>query len=110
MTSGRIPCINPRCGRTAPAGDDGSGAIICRCCWNKLPQARRDRFNQLRRRERRMLRLAQKRTAPLTARRVEVLTRLLANGATSCWSEIATYFRDGAAPVGLEGFLKEIGL
>lgn len=50
----RIPCLNPRCRRTADRekmGADCTG-IICGKCWRALPQFMRDRHKQLEKRER----------------------------------------------------------
>lgn len=108
----RTPCINPSCRRTAPRDADDA-EIICGRCFRALPAKLRDRFKQLRRREKMLLRLIDKRIAKGT---VQVETIKLIEGRMrrdfeANWQAIRTYFRSASgSPVGLDGFLREIGL
>lgn len=59
---GRIPCINPRCNRTAAAEKHpDSEEIICYQCWKRTPRELRDRYFQLRKREKQIEKMLRKR-------------------------------------------------
>lgn len=109
---GRLPCVNPACKRTAAAGEFGDSEIICAKCWKLLPQPVKARFKQLRRREKRLLRLIEHRVHAGDIRRETVLmleSRITAAFAAN-WQVIRDYFQKPETPVGLEGFLQEVGL
>jgi hypothetical protein len=110
--SDRFPCINLSCRRTARAEYEPGEEIICRNCWRKLPERLRADYQRLNRRERRMLRLVERRvqarTIPL-ARIIQLQQRMEARR-LKLWEAIRLYFNEPAAPVGLETFLKEVGL
>lgn len=109
---GRLPCVNPACRRTACAEQFGERDIICRKCWNLLPLAVRNRYQQLRRREKRLLRLIGRRATDGTIRR-EVIDRIqhrITDQAAENWQLMRDYFRTSKKPLGLEGFLQEMGL
>ncbi len=113
MTGERICCVNPRCGRTAPADKHGESAdIICRGCFKQLPKAMADRFRTLRRRDSRLCRLIDKRFAAgtLPQYRINMLGETIDGQTRKNWAEIRAYFRDPEKPEGLENFLADIGL
>ena len=62
--------------RTAPADEFGDSEIICAKCWKLLPQPVRSRFKQLRRREKRLLRLIDRRVRAGDIRRTLVASGL----------------------------------
>lgn len=109
----RIPCLNPRCRRTADAAKYAPAEEIC-CgkCFRSLPQCMRDRHRTLKRRDRRL----QKRIAVRLARRdiqrstIERLHDTLDRAFHENWQRIRNYFIAPVRPVGLDGFLQEIGL
>lgn len=109
---GRIPCINPRCRITAPVAQDGASDIICRKCWKALPVAMRSRYQQLQRRQKRLLKLIERRILRGNISRdlVLQLERQLTDRCAENWGAIRNYFTTPDKPVGLEGFLQEIGL
>lgn len=108
---GRTPCINPGCRRTAPA-EDGVTGVVCGKCWRKLPQALRDEYSTLNRRERRMLKRVDRRVAAGTISRETImqLQAMFEKRHASIWSRIQNYFVTPEQPIGLDGFLKEVGL
>lgn len=109
---GRLPCVNPACRRTACAEQFGDVDIICAKCWRVLPLPLRTRYQQLARRQKRLLKLIERRVmrgdiAPETIERIEHrLTDHLAEN----WQLMRDYFRTSKKPLGLEGFLQEMGL
>jgi hypothetical protein len=112
MKPGRLPCVNPRCKRTAPAEQEGEREVICRKCWNLLPVELRSRYQQLRSRQRRMFKLIERRLvrrdiAPST---IELLERQFTGRCEQNWRAIRNYFVTGTKPVGLDCFLREVGL
>lgn len=113
IENGRILCVNPYCGRTAAVEKmhDANG-IVCGKCWRKLPQELRDRYRVLKRRDRRIERLALKRAAKGVVRSAQLnhLESLLRGHQQRNWSRIRNYFLRPESPIGLEGFLKEVGL
>jgi hypothetical protein len=110
----RIPCLNPRCRRTAPREKYGRWAeeIICGKCWRALPPAMRDRNRQLERRDRRLKRMVSRRLAAGTLERAAAaeIGNELTQALDENWSAIRKYYLEPKVPVGLEGFLAEIGL
>lgn len=112
MTGDRVPCLNPRCRRTAPREKYPDQDIVCAKCWKLLPQAVRDRYRLLRRRERRLLRRIERLAArrEISAARVERLRDAMWRGHERNWGEIRRYFLAPAMPVGLDAFLAETGL
>jgi hypothetical protein len=110
--SGRLPCVNPRCHRTGSAEEFGDSDIVCAKCWKLLPQAVRARYKQLRRREKRLLKLIERRIADHDIRpeTVAAIEHRLSESFAENWQLIRDYFRLSERPLGLEGFLQEMGL
>lgn len=107
----RIPCLNPRCRRTAPAENYRPGTqIVCGKCWRTLPQAWRREYVALRRRSRRMQRLIDRRVAAgnIHAEAIDRLWYLFAHRWNALWHRIRNHF--GAPTFDLESFLRELGL
>ena len=109
--SDRIGCINPACRRTAPREKyPNTEWIICRKCWNSLPEKIRREHKAVRRRNSRLDRLGNKpqfgesrsdqwrRIADLFDRAVERLD-----------ATIVAYFTNPPEPAGLDNFMKEMG-
>ncbi|MCV9960792.1 hypothetical protein OIU34_02670 [Pararhizobium sp. BT-229] len=110
---GRIPCINPTCRRTAAQDKyPGSSSIICGKCWRSLPARMRARHKQLNRRSRTLFRLSRK-TKYGDALRTPQWQRI-EDRYDAAWARLnATmikYFTASETPVGIEDFLKEIGI
>lgn len=102
--SDRIPCINTRCRRTAPADKyEPNTEIICRTCMKNLPPKLRDRFKQLRKRERQLKRAWKKRGENNPA------LPIIWDQIDKNWVEIKESFHS-EKPEGLENFLNEIGI
>ncbi|CAM5397326.1 hypothetical protein AFEL58S_01979 [Afipia felis] len=108
---GRIACLNPKCGRTAP--DDGvSNKIVCGKCWRKLPAPLRHEWKRFKANEKRLHRLVERRIAAGTVSRDTVMgigQRRIARH-DDIWRRIEAYFTAPSSPPGLENFLKEVGL
>lgn len=107
----RIPCINPACRRTAPA-DGEHNSICCRKCWRLLPHALTARYRQLNNRNRRLMRHVDRRIAQgtISKQTVERVGDVVFAQMDKNWSAIRAYFVRPEKPVGLDGFLQEIGL
>lgn len=113
IENGRILCINPCCKRTAAEEKyPDCSEIVCGKCWRKLPQHLRDRHRALKKRDKRIERLVMKRAANGIAKpaQLDTLEALLNRHDHRNWSRIRNYFLTPEQPVGLEGFLKEVGL
>lgn len=111
--SDRIPCINPRCRRTAPAEKYEPGEeIICRGCFKLLPKSVADRYKALNKRERRVLRQVERRIAKgeITADKVRVLEAAFSRLRYENWQAMRAFFRPVDKPEGLDAFLEEVGL
>lgn len=110
----RIPCINPRCRRTAPAEKYEPGEeIICRTCFKLLPAAVAARYRALHKRERRLLRLVEKAITrgKIGEPRVLRLQGTIQGLRLKNWQAMRAYFQEpGDKPVGLDAFLEEMGL
>lgn len=113
MKPGRIPCLNPRCRRTAPADKYPPGTeIICGKCFRNLPKALKERHRRHERRYRKLRRAYRRREVRGT------LPGLVGGrfGHTACkvldasWVRIRRYYREPERPHGLDAFLEEAGL
>jgi hypothetical protein len=110
---GRIPCVNPRCRRTASREKHPDwNVMICRKCWRALPTSITQRIRELERRGRRLQTLIKRRfrrgtlssdTAIGLGDRIDELLR-------EQWSKVERYYVRPDKPAGLEGFLEEVGL
>lgn len=107
--SARIPCINPRCRRTASREKFGSDTeIICGKCWRALPAEIRERRRHLEKRLRFIRRALAKRHPDSPTHYGTRQTEITLNVQ---WDAIKARFTETTAPpVGLENFLKEVGL
>lgn len=113
MSGERIPCVNPRCRRTADAAKHRPGAeIVCGKCWRNVPAELRDRYRLLRKRDRTMQRRVARRVALGTICQdvIDGIVAISVRRRQENWARIRDYFLAPKAPVGLEGFLQEIGL
>lgn len=109
----RIPCINPQCRRTARADKYEPGEqIICRLCFRKLPKSIADRYRQLKRRERRLLRLIDKRlkAGTISSDFIDGLQDRHEAQRTENWMRMRAFFRPVERPAGIETFLEEMRL
>ena len=113
MTSDRIPCLNPRCRRTAPAEKfEPNTEIVCRKCWKLLPKRMTDEYRRLAKNRRRIERLVSKRRAAGTMSPAlsERLERAMRKREAQNWSEIRMLLIAPEKPIGLDGFLEEMGM
>jgi len=111
--SDRIPCINPRCRRTAPADKCDLGSeIICGKCWRSLPRQMRERHRSLERRAKRLGRLIERRIAKgtIAADTVDRLGTVVDRRLHESWEELKVHFIAPERPIGLDNFLEEVGL
>lgn len=107
--SGRIPCLNPNCRRTAAQDKyPGSTNIICGKCWRAMPDRMRRRWKQLKARWKKIERVMRKRSTP-----GPVWNRIV-DRFNAAWvrleSDIVRYFTSPEQPIGIEDFLKENGI
>ncbi|QPC87080.1 hypothetical protein GA830_10270 [Mesorhizobium sp. NBSH29] len=102
MKPDRIPCINPRCGRTAPAAKYPAGwEIVCHKCWKMAPPSLVKRHRQLSKRRRKIDRLIR---MPGLGFRTNAIDRLQhAN-----WCAIRVCFNPVDRPEGLDAFIEEV--
>lgn len=111
MPAGRIPCINPRCRRTADASKyEGDPEIICGKCFRALPEAPRKRhqdcWRELRKWERRITRTSDE----LKLTRMRAIRDMWSEKIHENWELIRNMVANPEKPEGLDGFLKEVGL
>ncbi|MBB3705782.1 hypothetical protein [Aminobacter aminovorans] len=108
--SDRIPCINPRCRRTA-ADDGESGEIICGKCFRTLPAATRQEHRRLWRELRKWERRITRSGDDLKANRMRRVRDRLSDQLNMHWDTcIKTQFLAPEKPAGLDAFLEEVGL
>ncbi len=109
---GRIPCVNPRCRRTAPADRFGTVEFVCGKCWRTVPPALRKRYRTLNRRQRRVLARIERRIArgTIALATVDRIRATFEHARHENWSAIGGHFLAPARPIGLDGFLQELGL
>ncbi|TIU02392.1 MAG: hypothetical protein E5W43_01030 [Mesorhizobium sp.] len=106
----RIPCINPRCRRTAPTDEHG-GEIICGKCFRTLPEATRQEHRRFWRQIRKWDRAITRTSDELKIRRMHEIRHRLALHLSWHWdSEIKPFFLTPEKPAGLDAFLEEVGL
>jgi len=113
MPGDRIPCINPRCRRTAPAGRYAPGTeIICGKCLRALPKELRDRFRLIRRSLRTLERRVRRAVAQgrFTPEGGDVMIGRGLRRQDETWARIKAYYETPDKPVGLDAHLEEIGL
>ncbi|MBO3760398.1 hypothetical protein [Ciceribacter sp. L1K22] len=111
--SNRLPCINPRCRRTAAAEKyPGSDEIICNGCYKSLPPALRQRWKTLTGRNRKLNRLHKKGAyrVPERNRQWWRISIRYDRAWTAFWLSLKLYFNQSETPVGIEDFLKENGI
>lgn len=106
----RIPCINPRCRRTARADEHGS-EIICGKCFRSLPEATRKEhrryWREIRMWDRRIARTGDEIKLNRMRRIRDRLNGLL----NAHWdAHIKAPFRAPDKPAGLDVFLEEMNL
>lgn len=108
---GRIPCINPRCKRTAPADKYEPGTeIICRKCFKALPAELRDEYsrcrNEIGKWERRVTRTSDE----IKIKRMHDIVDKWVLKADFNWRKIREHIIEPERPAGIENFLSEMGL
>lgn len=110
MREGRTPCINPRCKRTWPA-DKFLGEMICGKCFRTLPEAvrkeHRGYWREIRKWERRITRTSDEQKI---AKKRGIRDRLLWLLGLHWDREIKPRMISQERPVGLDAFLREIGM
>lgn len=113
----RVPCINPRCRRTA--ADTGEhDEICCAKCWKLVPPPLRAAWNTLRRREKRTINALNRRLAKANHvgqewrlfARAKLLQFTFLKARQRIWGKIRATFTAPAKPVGLDAFLHEAKL
>ena len=108
--SGRIPCLNPRCKRTAAQDKfPGSDEIICGKCFRALPSELRNEhrrnWREYRKWERRILRTSD----PLKSLRMRDILNRWAAMIDGNWDVIRRTVVTPEKPAGLDAFLEEVG-
>jgi hypothetical protein len=107
--SDRIPCINPRCRRTAPADKHG-GEIICGKCFRTLPEAMRQEHRRYWREIRKWDRRITRTSDEIKILRMREISARMAWRLGMHWDrEIKGFFLAPEKPAGLDAFLEEVG-
>ncbi|MAZ85799.1 MAG: hypothetical protein CML31_05250 [Rhizobiales bacterium] len=108
---GRIPCINPRCNRTAPADkyEDGD-EIICGKCRRSLPSAMNRRFMKHRRAFDRLDRMRKQKKYAGRVHQINRMQWICHRIITEVWADMKSYFREPDRPEGIDNFLDEMGM
>lgn len=96
----RIPCINPRCGRTWKRTPGDGNEAICNKCFKLCPVERR-RYRALKRRINHARRYPHK----WTDEKVDQLYRVFNRN----WNRMKRRFNLPEKPHGLEAFFEEMG-
>ncbi|MEM7303381.1 MAG: hypothetical protein AAF468_20060 [Pseudomonadota bacterium] len=105
LKPGRIPCINPKCRRTAPQEKYEPGTeFICGKCFKLVNPDLKSRYHSLKKRWKQVKRLAAKRGTPDHEPR-RLWWQIDVN-----WSKIKAEFTDPEKPEGLSAFLDEVGM
>jgi hypothetical protein len=108
MTSGRIPCINPRCRRTFK--DEGT-EVVCGKCFRTLPEALRVEFRRCWREHRNWERRAVRTSDEIEAQRKRAVSERFGRLIHRLWEDqIKPFFTAPEKPAGLDVFLEEMGL
>ena len=108
---GRIPCINPRCKRTAPEDKYGPGTeIICGKCFRKLPEALRREHRRCWREIRKWEKRITKTSDELKRHQMGTILQLWENRLDGNWKEIRDWIVAPPKPQGLDNFLDEMGM
>ena len=112
MSAGRIPCVNPRCRRTAAADKyEGNPEIICEKCFRTLPDAVRHEHRRFWREIRKWDRRIARNADGLKAARMHSVRERFNRMLNQHWdTDIKAYFVAPVKPVGLDAFLEEVGL
>ncbi len=111
--SDRIPCINPRCRRTAAREKHpNANEIVCGKCWRLLPKALTRRYRELLNRNRRIIRISKRKRSGIynTPYQLEIMDDQLSRLMDSNWRAIRAFFIAPEKPAGIEAFLEEAGL
>lgn len=113
MNSDRIPCINPSCRRTAPREKhEDDEEIVCAKCWKLLPKRLTVRYRALRKREKKLLKLIDRKVArhEISSDRINDISHSLWQQMRANWVEIRSFFLRPEKPEGLDSFLEGIGM
>lgn len=108
--TGRTPCINPRCKRTAPA-DEFPGEMICGKCFRNLPVEVRNDHRRFWREIRKWKRRITKATDELKLVHMRNVVHMWQERLQSHWdAEIKDRVTNSEKPEGLDAILEELGL
>lgn len=107
--SGRIPCINPRCKRTAPA-DKYDGEIICGKCFKALPAELRNEHRSIWREIRKWQRRITKTADEMKLVRMRNILSKWCHRLDANWTAIKASVSNPEKPEGIDAFLEEMGL
>lgn len=118
--SDRVPCLNPRCGRTFKRQHEEE-ETICGKCWRLLPPSVRHRDRQLRRRWKLVERLEAKGTGHrrrgrkfgkpnIGAPQSYTMALKMQQIWRRHWNRVRNFYLAPEKPVGLEAFFEEVGL
>ena len=109
--SDRTPCINPRCRRTFDTAKHGHGELICGKCFRSLPQPVRDQHLRLWRHLRKWRRAAARTSDEFKRARIESIVDAYSSQINLHWDQVLRpALITPEKPIGLEGFLAEVGL
>ncbi|THK33997.1 hypothetical protein EHS39_33000 [Ensifer sp. MPMI2T] len=107
--SGRTPCINPCCRRTAPA-DKFPGEMICGKRFRALPAEVRNEHRGIWRQIRKWQRRITKTSDELKLQRMRGILGMWCHRLDANWSAIKAVVLNPEKPEGLDAILEELGL
>lgn len=109
MASGdRIPCINPRCRRTAPY--EPNTEIICGKCFRALPDDLKREHRRCWREKRKFERRITRTSDELKIQRLRAIADVWSRKINENWEKIRAAVEQPDKPDGLQSFLEENGL
>lgn len=106
--SGRTPCINPSCKRTAPA-DKFPEEMICGKCFRKLPEPIKNDFRFAWRQYRRWERRISRTSDELKLQKMHSIIGMWGRRIDAVWETIKATIANPEQPEGLDVFLKDMG-
>ena len=107
--SGRTPCINPCCRRSADAKEFPS-EMICSKCFRNLPAELRSEHRSIWRQIRKWRRRITKTTDELKLIRMRNILGMWCHRLDANWSAIKATVTTSEKPEGLDAILEELGL
>lgn len=108
---GRIPCINPRCNRTAPAEKYEPGTeIICGKCFKALPTELKADHRRCWREINKWRRRIARTSDEIKIQRMNDLVNRWGFRLDANWRKVRAHIIEPDRPSGIDTFMREMGL